>query len=201
MFFHKSQHEAKSHYHMLIFLQCNTESPQAFYITQKARRLIDRTWLTVDPPSQRLLLSLSLLSRPLLCSLSLPQLRGCAHRLDTANRDAARAQRSLKNGITTRTVDLSVPFPPVLSASFPRFSAMPSLTELPGEWRWVFAPDVFRGALKSSEFRWLGRALSCWMGSPIPRLSTRRRRSGAQRRRLPLSAAYKSCIKESGERE
>lgn len=70
MFFHKSQHEAKSHYHMLIFLQCNTESPQAFYITQKARRLIDRPWLTVDPPSQRLLLSLSALpSSPL---LSLP---------------------------------------------------------------------------------------------------------------------------------
>lgn len=200
MFFHKSQHEAKSHYHMLIFCSVIQSLHRPFTSPKKPGGwLTELGWLWTLLPSVSS--SLSLLSRPLLCSLSLPQLRGCAHRLDTANRDAARAQRSLKNGITTRTVDLSVPFPPVLSASFPRFSAMPSLTELPGEWRWVFAPDVLRGALKSSEFRWLGRALSCWMGSPIPRLSTRRRRSAAQRRRLPLSAAYKSCIKESGERE
>lgn len=198
MFYYKSQHEAKSHYHMLIFLQCNTVSTGLLHHPKS--QAADWQNLADCGPSFPASPPLSLLSRPL-CSLSLPQSRGCAHRLDTANRDAARAQRSLKNGITTRTVDLSIPFPPVLSASFPRFSAMPSLTELPGEWRWVFAPDVFRGALKSSEFRWLGRALSCWMGSPIPRLSTRRGRSGAQRRRLPLSAAYKSCIKESGERE
>lgn len=57
-------------------------------------RLIDSSRLAVDPPSQRLLLSPPLLRSP---SLPLPpQSQRCAHRLDTANRDAARAQRSLK---------------------------------------------------------------------------------------------------------
>lgn len=51
----------------------------------------------MDPPSPIVSSSLSLsLSSPALSPSLSPQSQGCAHRLDTVNRDAARAQRSLK---------------------------------------------------------------------------------------------------------
>lgn len=84
------------------FLQHKPEYPPE---SADSRQLIwlTRTWLTVDPPSHvsssSLSPSLSLLSSPFSVfspSPLSPQSQGCAHRLDTTNRDAARAQRSLK---------------------------------------------------------------------------------------------------------
>lgn len=103
-------------------------------------RLIDRIWLAVDPPSQRLLLSLSSCLRSssaLLCSLALSSIAGLRsptrHRQQGCSEGAAQPE----NGTTTRPVDLSILFRPVLPASFSRVVAVPSLKELPGEWRWV----------------------------------------------------------------
>lgn len=168
------------------------------YTTPEHRRLIDRTWLYCGPSFP----ASPPLSLPFPLSLSLsPQSQGCAHRLDTANRDAARAQRSLKNGTTTTTtntrpVDLSIPSPPLLPASFSRVVAVQSLTELPGEWRWVSCVCVCVCKV-TDDLR--GLCARCWRmeGAPHPAVPLAGERSCAERRRLPLSArlGYEWCIK------
>lgn len=146
----------------------------------------------MDPPSQRLLLSL--LSSPLSFSYSIARLRSTTRQRKQACSEGA-AQP--ENGTTTRPVDLSIPFPAVLPP--PRFqcvSAVHGPTELPGEWRWVF---------ELSTRSWVGwleclRAVSAPDGKPH-NPGEEAERCAARRRRLPLSArlGYKSCIERSGE--
>lgn len=153
--------------------------------------------LTDCGPSFPHRLLLSFLSCPLSPSLSsIARLRSpTRHRQQGCSEGAAQPE----NGTTTRPVDLSIPFPSYLPASFSRVVTVPSFTELPGEWRWVSRRAVWTlSRLRYST--WLRAVLA--NGEPQSRGSTCRGGIGAKRQRLPSSArlGYESC-KKKRERE